>query len=539
MPAESEEISFEDGEHGEYYTFHIALESQNVVVEEKETGALFLDYDKIPELPLFYINTISGDTPTYSVYEKPSEDTLGKTIKDNEFERASLSLLGSSVDIRSAFVEIKVRGNGSTIQEKNSYKIRFDSPYSLLDDSGISCSDWVLLNNADSLNTYICTYIGKLCEMDWVMPVAFCNLILNDDYKGTYYLVPAVTREASDGRISRSGYLFENDAYWWSKDGLYFKTGANDADNYFGWTFKYPEITSANSEECQNLKHYLQALEDEISKEDGNWENYIDTESFASWILSKDLIGISDGGGSNMYYYKYDYDPSDPTSSKILMGPLWDFDSAFGRFNSWSSHSAPYISELFDTENFHECYKQKWVRVSENIFDDINNYLDSFYEEHGNELVESWELEESRYQKEIPTFDEQRKVMNDWLLSRIPWLNNQLSIPADDRYATDIGNDWTIKSGMLNYSFDRKDENGVAYYHGWAYVLGEENDAELGLRGILADGKFYSGNPYPARSIQEEYNLSGSVIGYALYLSSEKDGTLCVLDEINKIIYVP
>ena len=60
----------------------------------------------------------------------------------------------------------------------------------------------------------------------------------------------------------------------------------------------------------------------EESTRNGSYQNMIDVESFARWMLAHDILGNTDGAGSNIFITKYD----NTETSLIKMGPLWDFD---------------------------------------------------------------------------------------------------------------------------------------------------------------------------------------------------------------------
>lgn len=253
---------------------------------------------------------------------------MGATLANAEYLPGEMVMSGRGIKRISMPINIRVRGNTSSIvQDKKSYKILLNDTYDLLGrDSGYSCKEWVLLNNGRNLNTYIGNYVGVLCEMEWQPQMIFVNVMLNGDWKGCYCLTEAVTLESACGLISETGYIFENDAYWWNSEGAYFKTEKQIYQ--LGYTFKYPKIRNKDEAVALALKNYMQEFEDRILSGDVSYQHYIDEESYISWILARDIIGNGGGGGSNMYFYKYDFDVNNPTSSKVKMGTLWNFDGA-------------------------------------------------------------------------------------------------------------------------------------------------------------------------------------------------------------------
>ena len=88
----------------------------------------------------------------------------------------------------------------------------------------------------------------------------------------------------------------------------------------------------------------------------GDVGEYIDLRSFARWLLVQDITYNDDVAGSNMYLYKDDYDESVPMSTKLKMGPLWDFDAMF-RGTSYKDQWACSIHRLFSIMG--NCSKMK------------------------------------------------------------------------------------------------------------------------------------------------------------------------------------
>jgi len=424
----SDQYIYRTGKHGEKYQFSIYAVCKDVRKSFGMASAMFLGYKELPSsIPILDITTYSGNDPSYKVLLHPNEETMGDTITDNYYLKgyAVSDCLPTEIPYE---LEIKVRGNGSTLQEKNSYKLKFDRTVSFacVNNLVFESKEWLLLNNADSLNTIVGNEICRYCDIDWTMDICLTNVMVNGDWKGLYYLTPAITKDNSSARINSSGYLIESDIYWWDKNGLYFETGINEVEKpYFRWTFKYPSIKYIDDERVHNIKDYLEDFEKELNEGD-EWQEYIDVNSFAKWALARDIIGVHDGAGSNMFYYKENYNVASPTSTKLMMGPVWDFDSAFLRVDAYSSISAPYFKELFKKDEFSDIYWNLYNEKSVDLVCHIDQYMDLLYDDFGVGIDESWLLENARYEKTIVPYNEQRKVISSWLLSRTIWLDNEM-----------------------------------------------------------------------------------------------------------------
>lgn len=308
-------------------------------------------------------------------------------------------------------MRIKIRGNstGATAGQKP-YKIKLSKKFDMLvrgDD--YKEKDWNLLKIStwnpgfDGVESDLLTYFGfcisKAVGMEWTPGFEFVNLVMNDKYMGMYYLTDAVERGDKRVDIKKSGYLVESDAYWWNED-VYFKT--NHQPTLLGYTFKYPDTDDLDEAGIAKIKDYLNNFED-VLYSGGDVSEYIDMTMFAKWILAHDILNSSDEVGTNMYIYKEDYEDDNPTSTKLKMGPLWDFDSAF-KFEEdaedWSRiHKSPYFywPELFESESFVKAYCEEWEKIRTGLLDEVKSDFDELQASYGNSLDESMKMHNSIY----------------------------------------------------------------------------------------------------------------------------------------------
>jgi hypothetical protein len=216
--------------------------------------------------------------------------------------------------------------------------------------------------------------INEMLGLQWTPRYQYVNVVLNGDYQGLYMLAESVDRNA-DCRLNvdrNSGYIFELDAYWWNED-LSVKTS-------FGWnvnyTFKYPDSKDITDEQLSNFEKYIHEME--ASLMNATYTEYIDVESFANWMLAHDILGDTDPAGSNMFLTKYD----DSSTSKIMMGPLWDYDCIMNTEEWASIHRSYYFYWLFESENdtFRSTYARRWKDIKDILFNSLFEFFDQFVE---------------------------------------------------------------------------------------------------------------------------------------------------------------
>lgn len=431
MPLKGE-YSFRNGKYGKAYDINImAIKKDGSYANAISERRLFLDYNTLPDLSLITVNTYSGENPTYDEAVKSDPDFFGETKVNNVSLPSSFEMKDKESSISLSNAMVAIRGNTSAVYyEKKPYKIELNEPYDLLGlGSEYALRDWVLLNNAYSIRTYIGHMISEFVDMEWQVPIRFVQLMLNGDYMGSFYLVPDVDFAFAGnlGLVSQDGYIFENDIYWWAEDGAYFKT--NNQLYQMAYTFKYPRIKNDTDERLKYMARYMQEFEDNVLINDLNYKNYIDEESFATWILAREILGNGDGGGTNMYLYKYDNNVSNPTATKVKLGPLWDFDGVFFIRDDYSDCRREmffWYNKLFEDEEFNYIYNTKWKERRGELIPFINDRLDSLNDEQGEAITDCWELEKARWQQDIEPLDSQISYAKEFLTYRASWIDNNL-----------------------------------------------------------------------------------------------------------------
>lgn len=423
--------SFVKGTHGVLYSVSImTVSNTGRTGKEYVYDRLFLDYSQLPDLPLIVIETENNVDPTYVNAVKTGSNLWGETITDNEYVRGVVSFEGKDIPNISCDARIRVRGNTTAVnQDKKSYKIVLDNEYDLLGRGDeYEDTEWLLLNAGTNLKTYIGSYLGTYLGSEWQPQMQYVNVIMNGDWKGCYLLSESVKQSSSRCSISEDGYLFENDAYWWNSN-EYFKTSFQPSQ--FGFTVKYPDIKDKNDVRLSQLRKYMQIIEDKIMAADEDLFEYIDAESFAAWILVRDIMGQDDGGGSNIYYYIDEINWDNLSENKLKMGPLWDFDVSFVRTDDWSvQHNMEglYFDYLLENPEFRKIYVEKWEEIKDTLEDDLSKYLEALYTDMGEELQKSRKLDSARWTIDIPGINGEIEDCMDWVKRRIQWMNTAMGV---------------------------------------------------------------------------------------------------------------
>ena len=381
------------------------------------------------------VRTIGGELPTCSFLWPPEGANGIGLINNNKVPGRVILTEGDSTLYDSgdyvkdqSGMTIKVRGNSSAYYyAKYPYKIKLERKNDLFNRGSETYYDknWVLLHEGDSkLNAMIGLKVSELMGVgQWTPAYKFVNLILNGDNLGVYMLIEQVRRNR-DCRIDvdkTSGYIIERDSYWWN-EGFYFKSWLNKE-----YTFKYPDTEDLTLASFNYIQQEVQTMEQAISN--GNYDDVIDTRSFAAWLLAHDILGTYDSGGSNIYLTKYD--SSDTT--KFAMATLWDFDSSFRNQNKWARiHDSNffYFPLLFTSDNksFATQYYKLWEEKRDTLFSQMEQFLNDFLlSDECRKMDYSRILDGHRFNCIQPTV---RKNINDalkWFSQRKLWLDTMVS----------------------------------------------------------------------------------------------------------------
>lgn len=390
------------------------------------------------EIPVVNITTVNGEEPYYEIAEAP-EGCWGKGIKNATKVPSSLQIIlnGETIYDSGEYVKkesgltIKVRGNTSAYKDKKSYKLKLQKKADLLcrNDKKYKDKDWVLLRTGSCLNTPIGFWLSELIGQKWTPSHQYVNLCMNGEYRGLYILCEQISVN-SDCRIDvdeTDGYVIEADAYWWNEDISFPSDIAHKALHF---TYKYPDSEDITDEWHEAIQ--ADVMKDEATILNGTFDDSYDCESFAKWLLAWDILGNSDSGGANIYLVKKD------SSSKVEMGPLWDFDHAFKPADEWAGihNNYFYFHHMLKSENqsFSNAYLKEWKENGAEVIEGIISRINAFAEsQEGLDYDESLRLErdyavtkEESHAENFGDLDYMKKYTTDWFLNRQEWINNAI-----------------------------------------------------------------------------------------------------------------
>lgn len=382
-------------------------------------------------LPVLDIKTVDGEAPTCEYVSEPGGG--GKAIKNATKVPASMDIWldGAKVYDSGEYekgesgLTIKIRGNTSAYYAKKPYKLKMQKKADLLGlgDARYKNKDWVLLCSGPmTLSQIIGFKVSELCGLQWTPRLRPVNVVLNGTYQGLYILAEAVSRDEARLNVDKAtGYIFEADPYWWNEE--YYVEGPG----FEKFTFKYPDYKDLTD----GQRTYFKKMINEVclSLDNGEYDKYIDVNSFAAWTLAHDILGISDGAGSNKYFTKYDNTPN----SKVMAANIWDTDPIMDTPGKWAAYRSNGLFcyyKLFYSSNktFNRAYVEKYLRIRERVFGGVAALLDSLETSEGGKALDvSWQYDDRKWNQTTTLAGEIARARK-WFPERREWLDGE--VPA-------------------------------------------------------------------------------------------------------------
>jgi hypothetical protein len=316
--------------------------------------------------------------------------------------------------------------SGKTEWGKNDYRITFSSAVSLLDMP--SHKDWELNPNVydiTMLHNQTAFFMSQMSKLDYTPRFRYVDLMFNGRYYGTYmlgeYLSVGSTRVnvGDDGFIMSIGYL---------TSGSSFKT------DYLEQPVSVLYPTSQSALVVNYIADVVREAEgvlfsSRFADESYGWRQYMDENSFVDWYLINEIAKNQSGAFKSSCIMNY------RRGGKLKMGPVWDFEKAFGDAGSTGSSGfvikdVSWYKRLFNDPAFVAKVKERfdyYYNHQEDILKSINEnaqYLKYAIQEDNTK----WDTFKSFMSSDADTwvlYQGQVSSMKSWLTERMRWLKEQ------------------------------------------------------------------------------------------------------------------
>jgi subtilisin-like proprotein convertase family protein len=424
-----------------------------------------ITFGTLPETP---VNFTSSDLPIVVInsnYQPITETAIlvNMGIIDNGPNR---NYMTDPYNDYNAKATIKIRGSSTRSLEKKSFS--FETKDMSGNEQEVSLlgmpeeDDWALVAPyqdktlmRDALAYYIGGHLGRYAPRFRTVEV-----VINNEYRGNYYLVERITRDSSRVPVSKltvndntypdvtGGYILKidrpDDDGWLS---LY--PGYNQTGSRFYYQYVYPKGSEITTAQQNYIKSYLDTFETVMNS--GNFADpttgypkYIDVESFVDYLIHTELTRNVDGYKLSSYLYK----EKSTKGNKLFAGPVWDYNLAWGNClygnavspNGWqyqtqdNAYPVPtWWGKFMQDSNFVNKVYCRWHDLRQGVLSSssINAFIDSMAQalnESQQRNFVHWPVMKAfiypnpQYQPSM-SFNAEITEMKNWIASRIGWLD--------------------------------------------------------------------------------------------------------------------
>ena len=387
-----------------------------IIDSKGKSAANEVDVTYFTGLPIVYIDTKDG-VPIDS---------------KEEYRKGHVHLNGGREFMDMSSLEMKIRGRGNStwwVSDKKPYQLKFSDKTEFLEMP--KDKKWIFLaefSDKSLIRNKIAFEMGYLSQLDWTPQSTYAEVIVNNEYVGTYNISQKVEESNNRVAIGDNGYLLEIDQLGrLDPDDVYFKT------NKFLINIKEPKLEYESSE-YKYVKDLLNTFEnvlmgDNFTNPEVGYPKYIDVDSFIDWYLINEITKNQDSRDFSSIFLNV------VPGEKIKMGPIWDFDLAFGNVNYtecehpegfWVKHHHWY-NRLFEDPEFKNKVKERfsYYRNNQSLIIEKIEFFEQKLQWAQYENDKKWNLF-GRYVWPNPVFFNSHKeevaYLKDWYIKRMDWL---------------------------------------------------------------------------------------------------------------------
>ncbi len=257
------------------------------------------------------------------------------------------------------YIGIEIRGQSSQMFPKHSYAFETrDSTGENLDVPLLGMppeNDWVLYapySDKSMLRNVVSFEIGRMMG-NYCTRSVFCEVVINDDYKGVYTLMEKIKNDENrvdiatlkpediSGDELTGGYIVKVDKIDW--DFTYGVDGwkSNPVPAYpnamdITFQYYYPEPDEIADQQRTYIKDFITSAENTLSiyffaNPYIGYQKYFDVLSFVDFMLLSEISKEVDKYRYSTFFYK----DKDSNGGKLFAGPAWDFDLGYGNVDYW------------------------------------------------------------------------------------------------------------------------------------------------------------------------------------------------------------
>jgi len=370
-----------------------------------------------PEAPLF-----SGKMPVIEI----TTDN-GQTITSRDELTDAKFIITDNGQVKNVPGMIRGRGNSSWWNaDKKSYRLELSEKTSLL---GMhEDKNWCLLANhfdKTMLRNALAFKMSRMSKLDYTPSVGFVEVYLNGSYEGVYLLCETVRasghREDADFLVEIDVRAAEQDNPWFEIPGMR-PVVVKDPDNISSEDLNYLKALIQDADNTLMSDNYLNGST--------GYRTIFDVESFVDWYLINEIARNNDAVLYTSCFLHHN------RGGKLVMGPVWDFDIAFGNVNyndNWKTEGLWVANTHWFQRMLSDPYFLSLVKKRFQYFYDNRQELYDFIDVNANALnlyidknERRWHSLATKFWSNNETYDnywDYIESLKKWLEARFTWMN--------------------------------------------------------------------------------------------------------------------
>ena len=320
----------------------------------------------------------------------------------------------------------KVGNSVETAWGKNDYRMTFSKAVSLLDMP--SHTDWELNPNVydiTMLHNQTAFFMSQMSKLDYTPRFRYVDLMFNGRYFGTYLLGEYLSVGLTRVNVGEDGFILSIGSL---------TSGSSFRTDYLEQPVSVLYPTSQSALVVNYIANVVREAEgvlfsSRFADESYGWRYYMDENSFVDWYLINEIAKNQSGAFKSNCIMNY------RRGGKLKMGPVWDFEKAFGDAGSTGAtgfviKNTSWFKRLFKDPAFVSKVKERFAYYNahqEEILKSINEnaqYLKYAIQEDDTKWDTFLKYKSSEEDTWI-LYQGQVSSMKSWLTERMRWLKDQ------------------------------------------------------------------------------------------------------------------
>lgn len=371
------------------------------------------------------------------------------------------------------YIGIEVRGQSTQMFPKKCYG------FETRDDQGENLNasllgmpeenDWILYapySDKSMLRNFITFYMGSMLD-PYCTRMAYCEVIVNNDYKGVYILMEKIKKDENrvdiatlnpediSGDELTGGYIVKVDkidpGFVYGEDGwISYPSPPYPNAMHITFQYYYPEAGDLAPQQADYIKDYITLAENTLTgsgftNPNLGYNKYFNTGSFVDLMILCEVSKEVDKYRYSTYFYK----EKDSDGGKLFAGPPWDFNLGYSNVDYWppGNNYAGWLynmvepndwsimfwwKRLMEDPYYRNLFRTRWTHLRQNelsnenleyAIDSIVTYINDAQQRNyerwpilGEYVWPNYDWEGNDYEDEVDFFE-------TWFFNRLSWID--------------------------------------------------------------------------------------------------------------------